>query len=226
MIARWRFDHSRARPHGSHQPPAAVFFYSPDRNGEHPQKHLKTFTGVLLADGYAGFTPVFGTGHVTEAVCSAQVRRKSFDEHATKPLSTTTKALDRIRALYGIEEPIRGKPPDERRRVHRDQAAVFPPVPAVAPLRQPNFLAGLRNILALASQYHDLPVLRDHAFRAQPLLQNLPPPLQAIFSRLASFRKCQSCHHLQSSLEVDPMIDLLWVRRSKPSFATPVVSFN
>ncbi len=43
------------RPHGSIQPPAAVFFYSPDRKGEHPQKHLKTFTGILHADGYAGF---------------------------------------------------------------------------------------------------------------------------------------------------------------------------
>ena len=110
------------RPHGSVQPPAAVYFHSPDRKGEHPQKHLKTFTGVLHADGYAGFNAVFETGTVTEAACWAHVRRKFFDEHVNKPSATTTEALDRIGALYRIEDTIRGKPPDERRRVRHDDA--------------------------------------------------------------------------------------------------------
>jgi transposase len=38
------------RPSGAKDPPAAVFFYSPDRRGEHPEGHLATFTGVLQAD--------------------------------------------------------------------------------------------------------------------------------------------------------------------------------
>jgi transposase len=109
------------RPHGSDQPPAAVFFYSPDRKGEHPRAHLKGFTGILHADGYAGFNPVFETGHVTEAACWAHVRRKFFDEHATNPSPLTSEALDRIGALYGVEDTIRGKPPDERRRIRQDQ---------------------------------------------------------------------------------------------------------
>ncbi|MGB8313901.1 MAG: IS66 family transposase [Aestuariivirga sp.] len=41
------------RPYGSDQPPAAAFFYSPDRKGEHPQTHLKAIKGTLHADGYA-----------------------------------------------------------------------------------------------------------------------------------------------------------------------------
>ena len=118
------------RPHGSPLPPAAVFFYSPDRKGEHPTSHLKGFTGVLHADGYAGFNPVFETGHVTEAACWAHVRRKFFDEHATNPSPITTEALDRIGALYGIEDTIRGLPPDERRRIRREKAA-----PLLAALR-------------------------------------------------------------------------------------------
>ena len=69
------------RPHGSAQPPAAVFFYSPDRKGEHPQEHLKTFTGVLHADGYAGFNAVFeaGTRHRGRLLgaCPAQVLRRA-----------------------------------------------------------------------------------------------------------------------------------------------------
>jgi hypothetical protein len=40
---------------GGKDPPAAVFFYSPDRRGEHLEGHLTTFTTVLQADAYAGF---------------------------------------------------------------------------------------------------------------------------------------------------------------------------
>jgi len=65
---------------------------------------------------------VFETGTVTEAACWAHVRRKFFDEHVNKPSATTTEALDRIGALYRIEDTIRGKPPDERRRVRQDDA--------------------------------------------------------------------------------------------------------
>ena len=43
------------RPSGGKDPPAAVFFYSPDRREENLEGHLTTFTGVLQADGYAGF---------------------------------------------------------------------------------------------------------------------------------------------------------------------------
>jgi transposase len=104
------------RPHGSDQPPAAAFFYSPDRKGEHPQTQLKGFKGVLHADGYAGFNAIFETGKVTEAACWAHVRRKFFDVHAANGSPIAREALDRIGALYGIEAGIRGKPPDERQR--------------------------------------------------------------------------------------------------------------
>lgn len=118
----WAYVHD-GRPHGSDQPPAAVLFYSPDRKGEHPTAHLKGFAGVLHADGYAGFNPVFETGHVIEAACWAHVRRKFFDEHATNPSPLTTEALNRIGALYSIEDIIRGLPLDERRRIRQEQAA-------------------------------------------------------------------------------------------------------
>ncbi len=62
------------RPHGSSRPPAAAFLYAPDRKGEQPRKHLKAFTGVLHADGYAGFNAVFETGTVIEAACWAHER--------------------------------------------------------------------------------------------------------------------------------------------------------
>ena len=43
------------RPAGDEAPPAVWFAYSPNRRGEHPQTHLKSFKGVLQADAYGGF---------------------------------------------------------------------------------------------------------------------------------------------------------------------------
>jgi transposase len=107
---------------GSTSPPAAVYFYSPDRKGEHPQSHLKSFKGVLHADGYAGFNAVFETGRVTEAACWAHARRKFFDVHAANGSPIAREALDRIGALYGIEACIRGKPPDGRQRCREEKS--------------------------------------------------------------------------------------------------------
>jgi transposase len=110
------------RPHGGQRAPAAVFFYSPDRKGERPQEHLKPFRGVLHADGYAGFNAIFEKGAVAEAACWAHVRRKFFDVHAANGSPIAKEALNRIAALYGVEEEARGKPPDERRRLRQGKA--------------------------------------------------------------------------------------------------------
>jgi transposase len=111
------------RPWGSGQPPAAVFFYSPDRKGIHPQSHLRTFKGILHADGYAGFNAIFEMAEVTEAACWAHVRRKFFDVHAANASPIAKQALDKIAAFYTIEAQIRGKPPDERQRYREAHAA-------------------------------------------------------------------------------------------------------
>ena len=38
------------RPFRGTDPPAAMFYYSRDRRGEHPQEHLKTYSGIFQAD--------------------------------------------------------------------------------------------------------------------------------------------------------------------------------
>ena len=57
------------RPFGGSRKPAALFFYSPDRKGEHPQAHLRDFRGVIHADGYAGVNELFVGGRIVEAGC-------------------------------------------------------------------------------------------------------------------------------------------------------------
>jgi len=43
------------QPFGGPDPPAAIFYYSRDRRGEHPNKHLAGYAGILQADAYAGY---------------------------------------------------------------------------------------------------------------------------------------------------------------------------
>src|SRR5881397_116640 len=42
------------RPFGGKDPPAAAFFYSPDRGAKHPEQHLASYAGLMQADAYAG----------------------------------------------------------------------------------------------------------------------------------------------------------------------------
>src|SRR5215203_4912667 len=41
------------RPFGGPDPPAAVFYYSRDRGGDHPARHLAGYAGILQADAGA-----------------------------------------------------------------------------------------------------------------------------------------------------------------------------
>jgi transposase len=109
------------RPAGSPEPPAVFFRYSPDRKGERPRAHLANFTGVLQADAYAGFDRLYGE-RIQEAACWAHVRRKFYDIHVALASPLALEALERIGNLYGIEEEIRGRPPNERRAVRQARA--------------------------------------------------------------------------------------------------------
>lgn len=119
------------RPAGGDAPPSVWFAYSPDRKGIHPQRHLRDFRGTLHADGYAGYGKLFASEAITESACWAHARRKLYEVHEVQAGPLTARALALIRELYGIEEEIRGQPPDVRRRVRQARAA-----PVVGQLHQ------------------------------------------------------------------------------------------
>ena len=112
------------RPFAGPAPPATLYRYSPDRKGEHPRTHLHDFRGILQADGYAGFAGLYGDGRVIEAACMAHARRKFFDVHESTKSPLAREALERIAALYRIEETIRGRLPAQR--LHARQAHTAP----------------------------------------------------------------------------------------------------
>jgi hypothetical protein len=105
------------RPAGDGTPAAVWFAYSPDRRGEHPRKHLRSFRGILQADAYAGFHHLYEGGQIQEAACWAHVRRKFYELQVAHASPLAAEALKRIAELYAIEGEIRGRPPDERGRV-------------------------------------------------------------------------------------------------------------
>jgi transposase len=113
------------RASGATTPPLAWYRFTPDRSGTHPRRELAGFTGFLQADAYAGYDVLYAEGRVTEVACWAHFRRKIFDIHKTKPTALTTDILARIGALYGIEEQIRGRPPDARHEARQAHSAAL-----------------------------------------------------------------------------------------------------
>lgn len=103
------------------RPGAIAYYYSPDRKGVHPAEHLSNFSGVMHADGYAGYNKLYGN-QIIEAACMAHVRRKFHDVIKLKPSTIAQEALSRIGALYDIEDRIRGMLPDERRDLRQQHA--------------------------------------------------------------------------------------------------------
>jgi hypothetical protein len=70
------------RPFGGRAPPAAMFYYSRDRGGEHVEAHLARWSGLLQADAYAGYNQLYVAGRapgpILEAACWAHARRPFF----------------------------------------------------------------------------------------------------------------------------------------------------
>lgn len=128
------------RPFAGPAPPAAVFYYSRNRRGEHPQGHLARWAGVLQADAYGGYDALYVAdrtyGQISQAPCWAHGRRKFFEladiAEATRRKSRgktavvspiAVEAVRRIDALFDIERAINGRPAAERLAVRQDLSA-------------------------------------------------------------------------------------------------------
>ncbi|NNU63082.1 IS66 family transposase [Ochrobactrum soli] len=117
------------RPFGGLSPPAAFYYASRDRRQEHPERHLKTFTGILQADAYGGYNPLFKVDRdpdpLTQALCWAHSRRKFFvladiaanakrGKNAAPISPMALEAVKRIDGLFDIEREINALTADQR----------------------------------------------------------------------------------------------------------------
>lgn len=111
------------RPFAGGAPPAALFYFSRDREMAHPNRHLAGWQGVLQADAYGGYNDLYRGGRdpgpVLSALCWSHARRKFFEladirEHARqkKPAHDISpvalEAVKKIDAIFDIERQING----------------------------------------------------------------------------------------------------------------------
>jgi transposase len=125
------------KPFGGQDPPAAVYFFSRDRRGEHPERHLAHYGGILQADAYAGFGKLYQEGRepfpIAEAMCWSHARRNFFvlADIASKarrkrpsvisPLAF--EAVKKIDAIFAAEREINGLTPEQRLAFRRERIA-------------------------------------------------------------------------------------------------------
>ncbi|XUY25609.1 IS66 family transposase (plasmid) [Agrobacterium sp. rho-8.1] len=117
------------RPFGGLSPPAALFYASRDRRQEHPVRHLKAFYGILQADAYGGYNPLFKVDRdpapLRQALCWAHSRRKFFvladiaanAKRGSKAAPISPMALEAVKqidALFDIEREINGLAAEQR----------------------------------------------------------------------------------------------------------------
>jgi hypothetical protein len=114
------------RPWAGQAPPGTVYYFSADRKGEHPRKHLKNSAGILQADAYTGFKALYqrredGSIQFREAACWAHLRRDFHDIWLATKSEIAKEALDRIGKFYDIEREINGLPANDRYAVRQQK---------------------------------------------------------------------------------------------------------
>lgn len=128
------------RPFGGEAAPAAIFYYSTDRQGEHPNRHLASYAGIFQADAYGGYNDLYRAdrrpGPITEAACWSHGRRKFFElADITKTASARSQkkhaawspmaheAVRRIDLIFDAERQINGLQADKRLELRNQYVA-------------------------------------------------------------------------------------------------------
>jgi transposase len=114
------------RPFGGKAAPAAVFYYSPTREGEHPQRQLAKYTGIMQVDAYSGYNALYVEGRqpgpIIEAACWAHGRRKLYELARLRKMPIAIEAVRRIDELFAIEREINGQTPAQRLAVRAERS--------------------------------------------------------------------------------------------------------
>jgi transposase len=157
------------KPFGGADPPAAVFAFSRDRSGEHPERHLSGYGGILQADAYAGFAKLYEGERkpraLVEAACWAHARRKFFvladiaaQARSRQPSAISPLALEAVKkidAIFMAEREINGLPAEQRRSYRGEHIA-----PLVADLE-----AWMREERAKLSRHAEVAKAMDYMLK-------------------------------------------------------------
>lgn len=115
------------RSWGGTAPPGVAFTYAPGRGGQHAERILQGFGGILQVDGYAGYNRLIAPDRIGPdiqlAYCWAHARRKLIEITRTGSAPIAEEGVTLIRALYAIETDIRGSEPAARLAARQERSA-------------------------------------------------------------------------------------------------------
>jgi transposase len=116
------------RSWGGTAPPGVVFTYAPGRGGQHAERILQGFGGILQVDGYAAYNRLIATDRIGPGIqlahCWAHARRKLIEITRTGPAPIAEQGVALIRERYSIEAEaeVRGSDPAIRLAVRQDRS--------------------------------------------------------------------------------------------------------
>ena len=115
------------RPWGGTAPPGVAFTYAPGRGGQHAERILQGFGGILQVDGYAGYNRLIAPDRVGPGIqlayCWAHARRKLIEITRTGPAPIAEQGVGLLRELYAIEADLRGRSPADRLAARLERSA-------------------------------------------------------------------------------------------------------
>jgi transposase len=109
------------RPWGGPDPQGVAYTYAPGRGAEHAINLLADYRGIVQCDGYAAYKNL-DQERIVLAFCWTHLRRHFYDIAKGGDAPIASEALNRIAALYEIEQTIRGRSAGERRAVRQDKS--------------------------------------------------------------------------------------------------------
>lgn len=121
--------------------PINVFDFTVSWHRDGPDEILRDYTGLLMADCYAGFEGIElrSDARIVRAACWAHARRKIYEIQANHPQPSAV-LWAMVRELYDIEDRAKGMTAEERLALRQREA---------------------RPVLARIREYLEQPAIRD-----------------------------------------------------------------
>jgi transposase len=126
----WLWTYARDdRTFGGTAPPMVAYRFEDSRGGDSVERHLAGYAGLLQVDGWGAYSRLADAkragGPLTLAACWAHLRRKFYELHVSGVSHVASETVERMAALWAIEETIRGNCPELRCAARQEQSAAI-----------------------------------------------------------------------------------------------------
>src|SRR5207248_4225995 len=120
--------------------PGCLFLRLARPGGEHPERHLAGWVGILQAGAFAGYNRLYLSdrkpGSIVEALCWSHARRKFFEladiaanlrrgKQAAPISPIALEAVKRIDAIFDVEREINGLSAEKRLAARKERSAAL-----------------------------------------------------------------------------------------------------